>query len=364
MKKWNPQFETLNHFRGIAVLAVVLFHGFGAGDQGTLHAGVTWFWRLAHRGWMGVDMFFVISGYCIAANVQGHWTHGRGPIDFIKGRFWRIAPTYWAAFALTMILYMASRFVNHTSVWLSLPPTPREWIGNILLIQPALHTSFYQIVYWSLSAECAYYVIVMILFALSPRIPPLFLYGVPIAAAFIVMGFVHDHWIVEGWAEFVCGFILFYAVWQRALGNRRQQRAALAVLMAMTIGAGIAAQFQHSRNFPLACGFAWLLYAIYEKDAVIAAWKPIRWLHQVGIFSYSLYLMELSLQNRITNPLMRLVPRDSLSVIPVQMLAWVVAISGAYAFYRVVEKPIQDWRKTGITPIKNRAPILTSVADA
>ena len=72
--------------RGIAVLSVVLYHSIES---------------FFSYGWLGVDVFFVISGYVLANQLlqifQGKKTIKRGGasrklIEFYKRRFWRLAP--------------------------------------------------------------------------------------------------------------------------------------------------------------------------------------------------------------------------------------------------------------------------------
>lgn len=65
-----PYEPALDGLRGIAVLAVVLYHG-----------GVTW----ASGGYLGVDAFFVLSGYLITSLLLAEW-HDTGTIALVS--FW------------------------------------------------------------------------------------------------------------------------------------------------------------------------------------------------------------------------------------------------------------------------------------
>jgi peptidoglycan/LPS O-acetylase OafA/YrhL len=65
------RYASLDHWRGVAALGVMVFHSFGAvriAGQ-SVHPSIQWLKWLSDFGWFGVHLFFVISGYCIAANV-------------------------------------------------------------------------------------------------------------------------------------------------------------------------------------------------------------------------------------------------------------------------------------------------------
>ena len=68
--------RSIQVLRAVAAIAVVLRHS----DD-----------RFAF-GAIGVDLFFVISGFIIATVAPG-----RAPLDFLAARFWRIFPLYWIA---------------------------------------------------------------------------------------------------------------------------------------------------------------------------------------------------------------------------------------------------------------------------
>jgi peptidoglycan/LPS O-acetylase OafA/YrhL len=62
---WLPSYlPELDGLRGLAILWVVLYH------CDPLLQG-TWMHRVAEWGWAGVDVFFVLSGFLITANLLG-----------------------------------------------------------------------------------------------------------------------------------------------------------------------------------------------------------------------------------------------------------------------------------------------------
>jgi peptidoglycan/LPS O-acetylase OafA/YrhL len=62
-KIWNPQYKSLDHWRGIAILWVMIFHGFGTTYDKSLHPLAESLKAVAAPGWLGVHLFFVISGF-------------------------------------------------------------------------------------------------------------------------------------------------------------------------------------------------------------------------------------------------------------------------------------------------------------
>ncbi|MGH8030652.1 MAG: acyltransferase family protein [Arenimonas sp.] len=89
----------LDLLRAIAIAWVMLFHSFLVGGLGD---GFAW---LSRFGWMGVDIFFVLSGYLIGRQVLAPLARGERLRfgAFYARRAWRILP----AFAVVVAVYFA-----------------------------------------------------------------------------------------------------------------------------------------------------------------------------------------------------------------------------------------------------------------
>jgi peptidoglycan/LPS O-acetylase OafA/YrhL len=83
----------LDLLRATAIVWVMLFHGYLAGWTG---GGV-----LRWSGWMGVDLFFALSGFLIGAQVFTPLAHGRRVdfVDFYLRRGFRTLPAYLVVLA-------------------------------------------------------------------------------------------------------------------------------------------------------------------------------------------------------------------------------------------------------------------------
>ena len=98
----------LDTLRAIAIVVVILFHAYTFGPA-ALHP-------IASFGWMGVDLFFVLSGYLIGTQLLRPYTRGQRPslISFYWRRSIRVLPAYWVVLAL-YFLWPAWRESPHLS---------------------------------------------------------------------------------------------------------------------------------------------------------------------------------------------------------------------------------------------------------
>ncbi|PPV05159.1 acyltransferase [Xanthomonas bromi] len=92
------RYPALDLLRGIAILWVMLFHSFVVGGLGP-----DWAW-VSRYGWMGVDLFFVLSGFLIGTQVLAPLARGQrlDIADFYVRRAFRILP----AFLVVLLVYL------------------------------------------------------------------------------------------------------------------------------------------------------------------------------------------------------------------------------------------------------------------
>jgi len=119
MKNQAPtsKFESIQALRAIAALYVVLFHVRVPLQLWSPEASQLWL-NFQLRGYMGVDLFFVISGFIMAWVCVLARDAAENPIVFAVKRAFRVVPPYWIATVLW--LYIMGRDASSESLWRSL----------------------------------------------------------------------------------------------------------------------------------------------------------------------------------------------------------------------------------------------------
>jgi peptidoglycan/LPS O-acetylase OafA/YrhL len=127
----------LDGIRGIAILSVLFYHLFWFPSPGGNWNGVPLaIWKVAQVGWVGVNIFFVLSGFLITRILLDQKKQANYFSRFYKRRILRIFPLYWLALGFIYFHYEnSSPFVlvsvfflsNISSVFGIVPCYPGLW---------------------------------------------------------------------------------------------------------------------------------------------------------------------------------------------------------------------------------------------
>lgn len=154
----NPlsYFDTLDILRGFAALSVVVYHVIELFDWKQFPSSGPLLWFRA--GWMGVDLFFVISGLVIGLSAfseidkSGPWNFQR---EFFARRLARIVPLHY----LTMLVFIAFILPEllFTNFWVNLA-SHLFFVHNFSInLHGAINGSN-----WSLATEMQFYVLMLL----------------------------------------------------------------------------------------------------------------------------------------------------------------------------------------------------------
>ncbi|MFJ8106784.1 acyltransferase family protein [Streptomyces sp. NPDC096132] len=155
----RPRLYALDGIRLLAALMVAVHHYAGTRrvnqpgnliwDRPTSDIMPTVF-HFAAYGWIGVEIFFVISGFVICMSC---W--GRTPRQFFVSRVIRLYPAYWFA-----VLFTTGVLVALPGVWERL--RLRDVLLNLTMLQSGSGVQNVDGVYWTLWSELRFYLLFLV----------------------------------------------------------------------------------------------------------------------------------------------------------------------------------------------------------
>lgn len=323
--KQTDHLPGLDLLRSIAIVWVMLFHSFVVGGLGP-----DWSW-LSRFGWMGVDLFFVLSGFLIGTQVLsalrpqhlGVQTFDGSPAplseafpwrDFYLRRALRILPAYWVVWGLY-------------AFWPALREAPGMepgWKFVLFVLNLSIdyshHAAFSHA--WSLCVEEHFYAVFPLLAVALLRRPALWKFatlvgvlvlgGIALRAVLWAQGMAADpqfsrNWYVEDlyyptWNRLdglLCGVVLAAGktlrpqTWQRArrYANHSLLAGLLLLSLAIVLFQNRVGWLGNTVGWPvLSLGMGLLVFAGAGRDSLIGRCQlpGVGWL---AALSYSLYLV-------------------------------------------------------------------------
>ncbi|MSR58300.1 MAG: acyltransferase [Planctomycetaceae bacterium] len=181
----------IDALRGIAALSVACYHIFRYGPLPEQAAQVVpgflqvWF----NHGWIGVQVFFVISGFVIAYSVRNAWVTPAFLGNYALRRSIRLDPPYWATIAIVLLVHwvFALKFGFDSPMDVPEPMTsPLSWqlvLAHMLYLQNILESQFVQSIlkmqykfenlsagFWTLCIEVQFYLLYVVGLGIAQRI--------------------------------------------------------------------------------------------------------------------------------------------------------------------------------------------------
>lgn len=287
-------------------------------------------------GWLGVEAFFVISGFVIC---MSGW--GRTVPQFFTSRVTRLMPAYMVAVLITATV-------------LTLIPEGRErphlthTLMNLTMLEHFMNVPFTDGVYWTLFVELKFYLLFLIVvrFGATYKRVVLFCTLWTVAALF---GMYREEPLVTAIFEpraaslFIAGTTLYLMY---RFGPNLLLWCMLGVNIAielsnLTVRAEIKTGFA---RYPVAVALMFAFFAL--MIAISLGWfNWVRWrgLVTIGALTYPLYLLHHQIGLIAIQKLHGKLP-------PVVLFATVAAgaLLLAYAVHRLVERPVSKYLKKGL----------------
>lgn len=323
----------LDGIRGIGV-ALVVVHHIVVRDPDSPFKG----------GWMGVDLFFVLSGFLITTSVLRHPEVG----EFFRRRFWRLAPAMIVFLAVYVACSVTADDAGQRMVWAFAGAT--QWANVQGAIGPPFSPHLGHL--WSLSAEVQFYVawglgLSLLLRRRAPRPAIVGLLVVLFAASWlerVVLWEGGTPWnrLYLGpdthSASLLAGCVIGLAFgwgWLRA----RRTLAVLAVPAAALIAWEVVRlSFLDERTYTWGLGGLAIAGAVIVAGTALGAPSPVRYLVELpplallGRASYSVYLWHLPIIEEVSR-------RNPGEIGRIAMIATPITLAVSAASYVAIERP-------------------------
>lgn len=308
----------------------------------------------AKYGWVGRNMLFVLSGYCLAQVMEKRGA-GLSPVVFWRDRLLRIYLTYWAALLLAVALALAATPFNGIAPADIFPKTAAAWLGDLTLSHVWMDIRPWLIVSWSLAFELGFYVVLGLVLLAGPR-GALFRLGYCAAVTLAAhLPWAADHLPVLGlWPVFACGLAI-----QAALSSKLPRWARCAALGYPPL---LALQSFFDGRIHTAVPALLSLVFLLTLVAGSRLPKPPRAFVRLGRASYSVFLVHIMVMSPAINLAKRHLAEDGVAFFGVWIAHIFLGIAAGLLFHRWVESPLESWRRRTFYPTPVHAPAASAAA--
>lgn len=330
------ELQSLTPLRGLAALAVLGFHVVpNRGDPSAL--------GFFARGYLGVELFFVLSGFVLTHVYLDRFVGGaswHAVAAFLRVRLARIYPVH---FFVTALLVVASAPGTYSAVAV---------MANFLLMQVPWPVTAINPPSWSLSAEWYAYLLFPFiagrLWRCGDRSAAVICFALIVVFDLLIVGVLGNLREIGGWDALACALPEFVVgvLTYRAFCDARAWRfwRSDAAFVAIAVALGVAFEFLPDDGVVVALFPLLLLAAVSNtgRAARLLNVRPLRWM---GDISYSVYLGQvfalsaaLALSHTPAGPI--------LGLGGLQALAAVLALGLGVLIHRVVEVPCRAFLRS------------------
>jgi len=340
------RYRTIDGLRGIAALSVVFYHLSG-NLKLELSQLLPDFITLAFSyGYLGVPIFFVISGFVISLSIGSNKITKKYFGNFILRRSIRLDPTYWVSIILAIILlFIKAEFIGTTYHL----PSFSNIFSHMFYLQDLLEVSpLISVVYWTLCLEVQLYIFYIITVWVSQQfhkeeVAPhdqhihsllILLVGLfSLAADYKLINVSHPGLFIAYWHYFLMGVLV-----SNVIRNLTYSKCTLFVWIFIEI------LFQstifikpYSIGGIIACAF---IYILWRKDLLDSVFTG-KGFQFFGTISYTLYLIHPDIGWKVIS-VAKLLLQDHMSPLvggAIFMFGLTISIACAYALHVIIERP-------------------------
>lgn len=345
--------------RGLAALWVFFFH-----VKEVFISSSPIIYYISSYGRLGVPMFFVISGYVITYSAESSLKKGKSPLVFLKNRFLRIYPTFWASVVVVLIIPYVIESISSLKSGVYTEPenlvvkfTYIEW-SNFLILSKVFWATSHNLqaqfnainsVYWTLAIEFQFYLVVFSALCFGKYYKYL-IAAVSLFALIILFIPININYgiFIHYWPSFSIGIALAYlhrnGIWfQPRLKNSFILLVFFLIAIILLSNTEFLEINKNIKTFFFAIFFGMFLWLISNIERVlvdiknsnnkILYWSLEPWLI-LGTMSYSVYLLHAKVYQLPSMFLRQILDNNNLLF---GILTIVLTLMICYPFYYFIE---------------------------
>lgn len=333
MSSASIRFHEIDFLRGFACLSVVAFHLLSRGPAGGDMPGADFplLDALARYGYLGVHLFFLISGFVILMSAQG-----ATPRSFVISRASRLYPALWVGATLTAgaaWLLQDARYMHSLGTYLV----------NLTMVPHWFDVPYVDGAYWSLAYELHFYILVWlaIRFCLLSRLEWLMAGWLLVSTLNAVRPmWPLEFWLCAKWAPLFTAGGVFFLIRTGGVTRKRLVLLAMSFVLTLVYAVGDApvrnASAETGGVSRVAVGL--IIAAFYMLFACIASarlqMRASPFVFYAGVLTYPLYLVHENLGFMVYGRLYDSIGQASVAL----ALTLVLLVSISWGIYACIER--------------------------
>jgi peptidoglycan/LPS O-acetylase OafA/YrhL len=330
----------LDGLRGLAAIFVVAHHMSMAVVEELNRSADHFVHGLIAYGAVGVDIFFILSGFVIAMTLDRQQVTGRYAACFMVRRSLRLDPPYLCTLAIIIAITYASIAMGSQLA----TPTLPQLLAHVFYLQNILGYHDLNPVNWTLCLEIQFYLVLVLCLALLQRAfsehhTPELLRKRGVQIGFVALALVSatshgnyfespiPHLFIEQWYQFFLGALTY---WCRS-GYLPRRWVPIYIVVVF----GISLSGKPNAGDLIAAATAMMLLWMSSNRALDSA--PLQFL---GRISYSLYLVHIPIGWAGIAVVGRILQHESpLFAVGVGLFGMAISLVAASLMYRLIEAP-------------------------
>lgn len=343
----NTEIHSVQLLRAVASIAVAAFHTHLILSQPE-YGSVDVFNWLVSKGWMGVNLFFVLSGFIIFFAHKRDIGHPEELRRYFWRRFSRIYPVYWLL--LTMFILAALRGIGHADIKWEFPHFLTAYTLLQFVDMPFLPLK----VAWTLLFEVKFYLLFALLLV-SRRwgMTVMIVWGIAVLIRNCFHPLPDWGYVLPDWGLLNIWNIYFMTGMLAALAySRLPDRMALVALgfglaLLLVVSPYVDDMGETVRTpalmIVLSVSFSSILLGVVASERRYNFYIP-RFALLLGDASYSIYLIHSAVISLVAGLNYRL----TFHLIPepvIFVIAFITAVAAGVMFHLIAERPILRWAR-------------------